>query len=262
MARTCLFCSSTKVSREHVWPDWISPLFHKNPINRQYRMHRSGTNTPLITAWSKSLDQKARVVCVRCNNGWMSEFESASKPVLTPFILGLAAVLDDHVRAVLNAWLTLRHMIMEHTSVGKDRWFRREEHYAFANLDEDASLSPMPGGHIWIGRFDTHQQLTTSLTIQNLTLHSLPLTDGYDMQVITGIVGRLAFQSVVGRWPPDRELAPDSPDIAGWDDALVPIWPDYSDVDFTWPPRKSIGDDALEPFHNRFARGIPTRRPQ
>jgi len=32
--------------------------------------------------------KKLRVVCEKCNNGWMSEIENDSKPILTPFLNG------------------------------------------------------------------------------------------------------------------------------------------------------------------------------
>lgn len=87
--RTCIFCGSNKeLTREHVFPDWLSSLFDKK---------MKGTNEVrgdnLSRTWQSSLFQdKMKSVCKACNNGWMSDIESDVKPIL----IKLAFTYDAH----------------------------------------------------------------------------------------------------------------------------------------------------------------------
>src|SRR3954468_13090910 len=87
----CAFCPySAKLSAEHIWSEWMRDLL---PIKR-FRFYRRDENRVPVTTWNKSnLDVTAKVVCKRCNEGWMSDLESShAKVALQPLILG-----DQHI---------------------------------------------------------------------------------------------------------------------------------------------------------------------
>src|SRR5688572_30048282 len=95
--RTCLFCDETTLTREHVWPDWISKYLYGAPTKDRFRATRfDGPNrTPVGAPFKASeLNHKARIVCASCNSGWMSELETHAKPVLQPLLLGRSVNLD------------------------------------------------------------------------------------------------------------------------------------------------------------------------
>ena len=87
--KECALCShSANLTGEHVMSDWMNALF---PMSSQGKWMGIRTDEKgQITEWqSKSLDQKARVVCEECNGTWMSDIESQhAKPVMTPLIQG------------------------------------------------------------------------------------------------------------------------------------------------------------------------------
>lgn len=58
-----------------------------------------------ITRWrNKELDTKAKVVCKQCNNGWMSELEAQSIPILKDMVVHRAPTrLKARDIAVLTA---------------------------------------------------------------------------------------------------------------------------------------------------------------
>jgi hypothetical protein len=73
--RDCIFCGNRADSREHVFAEWL--------------IERTGLkNYPVRSAYRREAEIKARpephrlaallvkVVCKKCNNGWMSELES------------------------------------------------------------------------------------------------------------------------------------------------------------------------------------------
>jgi hypothetical protein len=147
--RTCLFCTSTRLTLEHVWPDWISKyLFGEPKTGRFIAMRFDGTNrTPVGTFRASELDQKARLVCATCNNGWMSEVESYAKPVLQPLLRGHSVTLGEHDQAGLLAWIILRAMILERSSVSPSAvpFYTDEERHTFADIEFEGSLEP----HRW-----------------------------------------------------------------------------------------------------------------
>ncbi|PSR20353.1 MAG: hypothetical protein C7B45_15330 [Sulfobacillus acidophilus] len=74
MARRCVFCgASGPMTREHVWPDWLSrtgfpnepTVIESGPLNRL--PSEFGPMRPLSTT--------VKAVCDKCNNGWMSRLE-------------------------------------------------------------------------------------------------------------------------------------------------------------------------------------------
>jgi hypothetical protein len=52
-------------------------------------------------------------VCGDCNNGWMSEIESAAIPVMAPLLQGQSLVLTPPAQETLAIWTTLKTIIGE-----------------------------------------------------------------------------------------------------------------------------------------------------
>lgn len=89
MNRICIFCGSNKeLTREHVFPDWLSSLF-----NKKIKGVNEVRGDNLYRKWQSSLFQdKIKTICKACNNGWMSDVESDAKSILTK----LAFTYDVH----------------------------------------------------------------------------------------------------------------------------------------------------------------------
>jgi hypothetical protein len=61
-----------------------------------------------------SLHSKSvRVVCKKCNSGWMSSIVNRAKPVSSPMINGSATSLNQDQMTALAAWVTLATMMAE-----------------------------------------------------------------------------------------------------------------------------------------------------
>ena len=112
MPRTCLFCSSTQMSREHLWPAWLASLF---PEERRRHLISAGVGLDATDkTWiAKPFTSEAKVVCRTCNSGWMSKLEEDTKPILSPFIPDAAGSrrLTRYDQLVIANWTMLRLMV-------------------------------------------------------------------------------------------------------------------------------------------------------
>lgn len=118
--RTCIFCNSFRISDEHFWPEWCHHLFERG-VNDSYRQFQEDTipgRRPRKrhdrTRGGNIVTKAIRCVCKPCNNGWMSQLESAAKPILAPMIEGKSRTLDADQRRTLASWVALKVMVSEH----------------------------------------------------------------------------------------------------------------------------------------------------
>src|SRR3954451_1754272 len=126
-SRHCLFCGSTeRLTREHVWPDWLADTLP--PGDWWTAVRRGETLRAAIDAepirGPNHNGGRARLtlrkVCTRCNEGWMSKLEHLAKPL----VVGLLRepVLDTTPRstATLDRWATKTAMVMAGQVSGHD----------------------------------------------------------------------------------------------------------------------------------------------
>ena len=84
----CLFCDSTALTREHVWPDWIVRIFDKHVPKTMWSATHYNKPDGTKAEWnSRSLTFKTRVVCEPCNGGWMSDVETHCKSIVHPLMV-------------------------------------------------------------------------------------------------------------------------------------------------------------------------------
>lgn len=117
MARVCVFCSSDKpLTREHVYPDWLSAYFKKGllVINEVAGDNQHRT-------WSQPIFQhKARIVCSDCNSGWMSQLEGDTKTVLANLIFtDKPAVIDEAAQKQIALWVQKTALMLNESTGGK-----------------------------------------------------------------------------------------------------------------------------------------------
>jgi hypothetical protein len=104
----CRFCGSKKtLTAEHVYPQWCQPLLSHSSGDEG--THRSVTlrvgEAPKPRSYKgHPATQTVRAFCAGCNNGWMSQLESAAKPRLTAMIEGRTQTLTRADQEVIAAW--------------------------------------------------------------------------------------------------------------------------------------------------------------
>jgi hypothetical protein len=228
MATPCIVCDNNSGSREHFWPQWIHESKDFGPLKQK----RGGKE---ITIPDPKLVVKA--VCKRCNNGWMSDLEVASIPLVCSMMQNLSIRLERDQQNILAQWLMKMAFLTDWTRVGgrEKRFYTREEGAAFA---EDCTIPPRT--RIWIGHI-----ISSHLSFDGHDATRLAAADRSRLGLSTSItlaVGHLAGQIVTDHLVPehDNQHAPDTqPNSGRWAARLIQIWPVEKDW-MMWPPVASF----------------------
>jgi hypothetical protein len=123
--RTCIFCGSGSLTKEHVWSSWSEPLI-RNAANvgrneDGYTVSPGEVRPKLVSRREipeAAIDKQMKVVCGACNNGWMNDIESAARPIMTLMISGSSCDLDVFAQRQVANWVTLKMMIAEQNESG------------------------------------------------------------------------------------------------------------------------------------------------
>src|SRR5581483_7648748 len=249
--RRCVFCGPTAepLTREHLWPQWISTELEKRYGRSQYKAslyhvhsdpephHESPTRR-----WSpRRLDRTLAAVCRRCNNEWLSDFENNhAKRVVLPLILGgESRKLGVDEQVVLAAW-TYKLSVLLDCAVGHGYdIITARNRRVFRD-----TLEPQGNTSIWLAHYrgasiartmERYLQTDTLVGTRSRVRHFCA----------TGLVGRLAFQVFITR----LRLRPFI--STRWNDATVRIWPGNAQ-ELRWPPILQLDDDGIEEFADRW----------
>jgi len=179
---------------------------------------------------------KARVVCARCNNRWMSRLEAAAQPILRTLIRGLPSSLTPDNQETLAAW-SVKTAYMFRYAVRPVRpvpqpW--RDMFYA------DRSLPPST--HVWFGRYGGDAVCRAWTTPLILKVPSRP-HESREGELFTLALGQAVMQVAFIDYdglqgtivPPD-----------GAERLIMQIWPTCGSQH--WPPPMAFTDTGLEDY--------------
>lgn len=241
--RTCIFCGRGAKTREHAWPQWILNEFGSRNIEAQRG------NLP-VRAWrGPSASVTVKDVCGPCNQGWMSELERTTKPILLPLMQGRRATLGAVEQLTLAAWLVKTCMVFECTRPDNERFYSEEE---CRYLLQSAIPPPSVLG-IWLGIYVGSVAAYIDAAILNQAAEFNRLTaKGY---AFTLAIGNFAAQILTIR------NAPQEPSVILDIEAQIEprrgvgirIWsPTLPAVD--WPPAVPLDDhgNSIQTFSKRF----------
>ena len=121
--KKCVFCGGSRMSKEHIWSDWMGIHFHNQKEHFHFLTNiqlNSGDRTilltPLIDRRSGPLHKrKIRNVCQTCNNGWMSRIVERAKPWVEPAILGKHVEFNSASQSAFASWAALTVVMAEYT---------------------------------------------------------------------------------------------------------------------------------------------------
>lgn len=235
--RTCIFCGSTGLSLEHVFPQWLAGVLAGDPrkAGAPFTHTRVAEFNGALegTRWFQSrnlLDFKVRLVCRRCNNEWMNDIENMARPFLTPMIQGVSIELDRPGQLAVAAWASLRAMVA------------RYQHHHESPVPADwrnhmyANHSPPDGWHVWATLYSGDRLLYYAGSDLNpdraVEYESTGLVDGGIGMTI--VVGRLAL----------KVAGPRGARLAAAPGKLAHIWPSTRDIEL-WPPEIRIADESM-----------------
>jgi len=100
--RVCAYCgdASARLTREHVWPRWLS--FEIGNEREPYAHAVDGNVTR--TWWGPPASLTVKRICATCNNGWMSRCEDSVEPILRPMIRNAALSIPVAEQKLLAIW--------------------------------------------------------------------------------------------------------------------------------------------------------------
>jgi hypothetical protein len=124
--RRCIFCGGTPITKEHIFAAWMCDYLDSALIRdgTQHSVVMTGFNEkgklvaqkPFKGELYRAGDHRSRtlrVVCSRCNSGWMSELQNETKAILIPFLMGEWPHLTAAHQSILSAWVAMLTMVYE-----------------------------------------------------------------------------------------------------------------------------------------------------
>lgn len=134
---TCFFCGGKPLTKEHLLPDWIYKAVGPTPgATNRMLANVVGPDGSKTTQESFSqqpfLNQKAKVVCGRCNSQWMSLLEKHLRGYIYNLSIEEDVILDAWTARKFVRWAIKTAMIR---GVWENRWRGLQ-------LDEDAVPYP------------------------------------------------------------------------------------------------------------------------
>ena len=252
----CFFCGPTDnpLTEEHVWPQWVSRLlFGEYGSNRFVHVRSTGGNTTGL--WeSRNIDVTTDVVCDKCNNVWLSQFENDDiKPLATPLILGSHDVLLPPVAQwKVAAWAYKMAMLLEVSNPDRPRRFftaADRKHFRDTTLANEHV-------RVFLSKYRYGQHPAHA----HLPVHNFTEREGdrrsFDLKISTMTAGALGMQVLAVRSASSGELVYASEVefefLGKARDAIVRIWPPSSDA-VRWPPVQTMTPQDVEDWTDMWA---------
>lgn len=229
MAKNCIFCGNPAGCREHLWPKRIHDRHDFGPI----RIQRGNTEPKDVP----DPQIKVKSVCGACYNGWMSDLERSSIPLIGSMLQNLTLRLEVGQQMTLARWVTKTAMVLDSSRP-------RAEGARFYSADECGGMRKglvIPARtRIWLGQIATkhiHAGMTNFLYSRQD--NGKPMIRSW---IGTFIVGHLAAQIITQHTLEgfDDHTVPDlTPRPGNWDNRLIQLWTAERDW-LMWPPGLSF----------------------
>jgi hypothetical protein len=256
-----VFCGERRAdNKEHALPDWLTPYL-LDLEGHDRILHRQPGEAGERRRITKRLDLEVKRICARCNQGWMSELETAIKPVLVPLLQGQDAILPEAGQRLLAFWTVKTASMLQFTS---------KEHpvppdYLREVYENRESRTPPRTTQIWVGACaDRGLAFHTSRGIEVGSRNSpddpsARWAKGYGSTIR---IGHLVLKVFAHRLDDGPTLKHSEPHVAA---ALPELWP-YGGRPIRLPPEAGffdldgvltlasfgVGPEAAEKiFHNK-----------
>lgn len=218
------------MTREHVWPDWLSrtgfpnepTVIESGPLNRL--SSEFGPMRPLSTT--------VKAVCDKCNNGWMSRLEQTVRPVLTPIISGQSTVIEAPVLPTLSLWAFKTALIAMLLSKG-DHDLPPVPPSDYVDIYNSRELfQPHGPVLVWIGRYGTQEPgLSAQVTPVVFERNGQSLSSRPQAYVFSVLVGEVFVEGI-------RFTDRNSETSLLHPPGFVRLWPEGDS--FSWPLESSL----------------------
>jgi hypothetical protein len=257
----CIFClggaaSGNPMTPEHMWSDWMdrADLLPKGGEYVEFKNIARGRRRVSVRMFTRTRQGSAntkriKVVCKNCNSGWMSQLETAARPILIPLIRGERFTLTAPMVLPLMRWITLKMFVAEHNAYmghPADPIFDQA-----ARTEFKTNLVIPDLIRVWIGQQNSAKWITglhrhaSGLGItRTLPPPSPDYTRSPNIQTITWGIGKLLIYINATT---DMALYPVF-ELQGLN-PFVRFWPHGGEV-INWPPRFWVNDEVIDGLAN------------
>ncbi|MFC3671445.1 hypothetical protein [Novosphingobium pokkalii] len=194
----CIFCgSSEKLSREHIWADWLRNYLPRTEARATHYVAGSNTGGNIMRGkLNRPGDlhaQRLQVVCKQCNNVWMGNLQELAKPHIIA-LLSDWVTLSVEASAVLAAWATMFTMVNEFADPDTAKISQQQRNYFMQNR------ATPPGWTVWIGRVDLQAKHPAIANHHGATIvfqDKLGINRKVNFQSTGFSVGNILFQTLM-----------------------------------------------------------------
>lgn len=243
----CVFCgSSDTITKEHLFSEWLRTLLREMAPGWGFQVAFREEGGPIVLHRRSTYrtHQWRRIVCQKCNNGWMSRLEGQHggvRPVLEPLVRGKPITLSRADQELLMRWIVKTAVVWEYTEPeSASMSFESRKRFA-------TTLQPPGATQIWLGSFDMGvPPRVTAFEYWHLAYaveHSdpIPPTDPPNAQWTAFTIDQLAMQIFIGDWHAslggldprfDSRIGP----------KLRQLWPIVGDLTLPFGPPMTMAD--------------------
>ncbi|MGO2751784.1 MAG: hypothetical protein ACTIA6_17170 [Pseudoclavibacter sp.] len=111
MARSCLFCDETKLTRAHLIGVKLSSLLPPEEGGTRYQAWSVGSDPTVREHDTATRDATVKKLCADCNGVWMVSLEEASRQSVVDFARGNPGVVTSSSCDQVAAWVVVVAMI-------------------------------------------------------------------------------------------------------------------------------------------------------
>lgn len=153
MSRVCIFCGTTPLTKEHLWPNWLRrQVGSKDRLDWRIEGDINGESARDHRFSKLPFDQQVRAVCAPCNGGWMSKIEAATKPLLLPLLERQGCRLNRAQQTQVATWALLKAIMFD--ELHPQERVVLAAHRAFLYRSKQPPPTKL---WVWLGTYDGEQ---------------------------------------------------------------------------------------------------------
>src|ERR1700676_3468501 len=120
--RKCIFCGGSKLSRTHIWPNWLEKLLSPG-TDRSEELekptHLSPTHAKIVREvklrQGNIFAQKPYLACIACNTGWMKHLEDEMLKFAKPLFMSVVDIaIGRQQLQIISGWASLITILAEY----------------------------------------------------------------------------------------------------------------------------------------------------
>lgn len=257
----CVFCrAQANITGEHLWSKWFS-----NMVGLQiYTVIRKDSEGKERTRQSENLDSQSKVVCGKCNNGWISKLESKTKSVIQDMVASCQqTTLSSRDVTTIAEFTFLKAVIAEHSHNNRSSFFSLPERDTFRK-----TLQLPAGFQMWLASLPIQHGILKTLYLvapqnppRRFEINAFNYGLGHlEINVFTYGLGHLVIQASTCRWTKKRnkQFAPPPrlTQAREWYPISIAAFPVPRDR-LLWPPSVHMGRELIDRYAQRWKDVVP-----